>query len=50
MELKMPKVHATLTKTVVLAFFDSRSMTFKNFVPKGKTVNGKYIVKYLLIL
>ncbi len=31
------------TKTMVLAFFDSRGMVYTNYVPKGKSVNGNFI-------
>jgi histone-lysine N-methyltransferase SETMAR len=38
------KVHATRTKTMVLAFFDSQGMVYNNYVPRGQTVNAKYII------
>lgn len=41
------KVHATRTKKMVLAFFDSKGLVYTNIVPKGQTVNSDYIVKVL---
>jgi hypothetical protein len=40
-------VHASRTKTMVLAFFDSQGMVYMNYVPKGETVNAKYIIRAL---
>jgi hypothetical protein len=31
------------TKTMVLAFFDSRGMVYTNYVPRGDSVNGNFI-------
>jgi [histone H3]-lysine36 N-dimethyltransferase SETMAR len=41
------RVHATRTKTMVLAFFDSKGMVYNNYVPKGQTVNKEYVIKAL---
>jgi acyl-CoA thioesterase len=40
------KVHATRTKQMVLAFFDSMGLIYTNYVPGGGgvTVNARYIV------
>ena len=38
------KVSATRTKQMVLAFFDSKGLIYTNYVPRGTTVNAKYIV------
>jgi hypothetical protein len=34
-------------KTMVLAFFDSQGMVCTNYVPRGDTVNVKYIIRAL---
>ena len=39
------KVQASRTKQMVLAFFDSKGLIFTNIVPRGSTVNARYIVK-----
>jgi hypothetical protein len=39
------KVHATRTKTMVLAFFHSQGVRYNLYVPKSKTVNSVYFVK-----
>jgi hypothetical protein len=41
------KVHATRTKQMVLAFFDSKGQIYTNYVPRGTTVNANYIVEAL---
>jgi hypothetical protein len=41
------KVHATRTKQMVLAFFDSKGLIYTNYVPRGTTVNANYIVEAL---
>jgi histone-lysine N-methyltransferase SETMAR len=41
------RVHASRTKTMVLAFFDSQGMVYTNYVPRGSTVNAKYIIRAL---
>ncbi len=41
------KVHASRTKQMVLAFFDSKGLIYTNIVPRGTTVNAAYIVKAL---
>ncbi len=41
------KVHATRAKQMVLAFFDAKVLIYTNYVPKGTTVNAKYIVEAL---
>jgi histone-lysine N-methyltransferase SETMAR len=41
------KVHATRTKQMVLAFFDAKGLIYTNYVPKGTTVNAKYIMEAL---
>ncbi len=41
------KVHATRTKKMVLVFFDAKGVIYTNYVPKGETVNAKYIKKAL---
>ena len=41
------KVQASRTKQMVLAFFDSKGLIFTNIVPRGSTVNARYIVKVL---
>jgi histone-lysine N-methyltransferase SETMAR len=41
------QVHASRTKQMLLAFFDSKGLIYRHIVPKGSAVNGKYIVKAL---
>jgi len=41
------KVHASRTKQMVLAFFDSKGLIYTNIVPRGTTVNSAYILKAL---
>ena len=41
------KVHATRTKQMVLAFFDSKGLIYTNYMPRGTTINAIYIVKAL---
>ncbi len=41
------KVHTTRAKQMVLAFFDSKGLIYTNYVPRGTTVNAKYIVEAL---
>jgi histone-lysine N-methyltransferase SETMAR len=39
------KVAASRTKQMVLAFFDNKGVIYTNYVPRGATVNGDYIIK-----
>ena len=39
------KVQASRTKQMVLAFFDAKGLIYTNIVPRGETVNAKYIIK-----
>jgi diketogulonate reductase-like aldo/keto reductase len=41
------KVHATRTKQMVLAFFDSKGLIYTNYVPRGTMVNANYIMEVL---
>ncbi len=41
------KVAASRTKQMVLAFFDNKGVIYTNYVPRGATVNGDYIIKAL---
>ena len=41
------RVHASRTKQMVLAFFDSKGLIYTNIVPRGASVNSDYIVKAL---
>ncbi len=41
------KVHVTRAKQIVLAFFDAKGLIYTNYVPKGTTVNARYIVEAL---
>ncbi len=41
------KVHATRTKQMVLAFFDSKGLLYTNYMPGGTTINANYIVEAL---
>jgi hypothetical protein len=41
------KVHATRTKQMFLAFFDSKGLIYTNYMPRGTTVNANYIVEAL---
>jgi hypothetical protein len=41
------KVAASGTKQMVLAFFDNKGVIYMNYVPRGTTVNGNYIIKAL---
>ncbi len=41
------KVHASRSKQMVLAFFDSKGLIYTNYVPKGSTVTASYIVEAL---
>ena len=41
------KVHATRTKQMVIAFFDSQGMVYSNYVPRGQTVNAAFILESL---
>jgi hypothetical protein len=34
------KIHASRTKQMVMAFFDSQGMVYTNYVPRGKTMNA----------
>ncbi len=37
------KIHGSRTKQMVLAFFDSKGLIYMNHMPRGTTVNAKYI-------
>ncbi len=37
-------VHASKTKQMVMAFFDSQGMVYTNYVPRGTTVNMEYVI------
>jgi histone-lysine N-methyltransferase SETMAR len=39
--------HATRAKQMVLAFFDAKGLIYTNYVPRGTTVNARYIVEAL---
>jgi hypothetical protein len=41
------KVHASRTKQMVIAFFDSKRMVYTNYVPRGKTLNANYVIRTL---
>jgi hypothetical protein len=41
------RVHASRTKQMLLAFFDSKGLIYTNIVPRGTMVNANYIVKAL---
>jgi histone-lysine N-methyltransferase SETMAR len=41
------RVHASRTKQMLLAFFDSKGLIYTNIVPRGSMVNATYIVKAL---
>jgi hypothetical protein len=41
------KVHATRTKPMVLAFFNSMGLVYTNYMPRGTSVNANYIVEAL---
>jgi histone-lysine N-methyltransferase SETMAR len=41
------RVHASRTKQMVMAFFDSRGLIYSHIVPKGAKINATYIVKVL---
>ena len=41
------KVHATLTKQMVIAFFDTQGMVNTNCVPMGETVNAAFFLESL---
>jgi histone-lysine N-methyltransferase SETMAR len=41
------KVHATRTKKMVLVFFDTKGVIYMNCIPKGETINAKYVKKAL---
>jgi histone-lysine N-methyltransferase SETMAR len=38
------KIHASRTKQMVMAFFDSQGMVYTNYVPRGKTVTADYVI------
>jgi histone-lysine N-methyltransferase SETMAR len=38
------KVHASRMKQMVLAFFDAKGLIYPNYMPRGTTVNAKYIM------
>jgi histone-lysine N-methyltransferase SETMAR len=39
------KVHASRTKQMLLAFFDSKGLIYTHIVPRGSTINADYILK-----
>jgi hypothetical protein len=39
--------HASRRKTMVLAIFDSHGMVYSKYLPRGITVNAKYIIRAL---
>ncbi len=41
------KVHATRQKQMVPSFFNSKGLIYKNFIPRGRTVNSAYIIEAL---
>ena len=41
------RVHASRTKQMVLAFFDSKGLVYTHIAPRGTTINAAYIVKVL---
>jgi len=41
------KVHASRTKQMVMAFFDSKGLIYTHIVPRGSTINANYIVMTL---
>ena len=41
------RFHASQTKQMVLAFFDTKGLIYSNIVPRGSTVNAAYIMKAL---
>jgi hypothetical protein len=38
-------VHASRTKQMLLAFFDSKGLIYTHIVPRGSTINADYILK-----
>ncbi len=41
------RVHASLTKQMVVAFFDLRSMIYTHIIPRGTSINTDYTIKVL---
>ena len=41
------RVHASRQKQMLLAYFDAKGVIYTDYVPKGKTVNAKYIIESL---
>jgi hypothetical protein len=41
------KVHEMREKQMVLAFFDAKGLIYTNYMPRGNTVNARYIVEAL---
>jgi histone-lysine N-methyltransferase SETMAR len=41
------QVHASRTKQIVVAFFDSRGIIYTHIVPRGATINATYTIKVL---
>jgi histone-lysine N-methyltransferase SETMAR len=41
------RVHASRTKQMVMAFFDSKGLVYTHIVPRGATINAIYTVKVL---
>jgi histone-lysine N-methyltransferase SETMAR len=39
------KVHASRTKQMLLAFFESKGLIYTHIVPRGSTINANYILK-----
>ena len=41
------RVHASRQKQMLLAYFDAKGVIYTDYVPRGKTVNSKYIIESL---
>ncbi len=41
------RVHASRTKQMVVAFFDSRGMIYTHIIPRGASINSTYTIKVL---
>ena len=41
------RVHASWQKLMLLAYFDTDSVIYTDYMPRGKTVNAKYIIESL---
>jgi hypothetical protein len=42
------RVHVSLTKQMVMAFFDSHGMTYTHVIPRGASINAAYTIKVLV--